>query len=116
MDSFLPSGMTIPEHTTRLDKNHATPAGLPTPPPLTELLLPPLDETISHNELVSKYKELQASNASLWSQIVSVQAQNNYWVQVYDYVEKGLDLKVKEMDALVQENQELKVALSYTMY
>jgi hypothetical protein len=111
MASFVPSSMTIPEQpTTHNDNTHATPPGLPTPPPLTEPPPPPLDENIPHDQLVSKYKELQASNASLWSQIVSLQAQNNNWVQVYEYVEKGLAIKVKEMNDLVRENQQLKVS------
>jgi hypothetical protein len=111
MDPFLPSSMTIPEqNTTHTGNTHATPAGLPTPPPLTEPPPPPLDENIPHDQLVSKYKELQASNASLWSQIVSLQAQNENWVQVYEYIEKGLAVKVKEMNDLVRENQQLKVS------
>ena|SRR5277367_4308273 len=107
MDSFLPS--VVPAHATQLDNTQATLAGLLTPPSLTEAQPAYLDQNIPHDQLVSKYKELQASNASLWTQVVNLQAQNNYWVRVYDYIEKGLAVKVQEMDALVQENKQLKV-------
>ena len=103
----------MPENPAQPDKTDASHAGLPTPPPLTEAPPPPLDENMPHDELVAKCKELQASNVSLWSQVLSLQSQNDYWVQVYDYIEKGLAVKVKEMDVLVQENQQLKVDLHY---
>ena len=109
MDPLLVAGITIPENTAFLAHGNASAAGLLTPPPLTDAQASPLDENIPHPELISKYKELQALNTSLWSQIVDLQAQNNYWVQIYDYIEKGLAVKVKEMNTLVLENQQLKV-------
>jgi len=98
----------MPNH-PNLDKTEAAHGGLPTPPPLTETPQSPLDENTSPDEVVAKCRELQASNASLWSQVVNLQAQNDYWVQVYDLIEKGLAAKVREMDVLVQENTQLKV-------
>ena len=109
MDFLLASDTTAPQTPLFQDQNDAHRAGLPTPPPMTETQTPALDEDLPHHELVLKHKELQAINGSLWSQIVTLQAQNDHWVQVYNYIEKGLDVKVKEMNALVQENQQLKV-------
>lgn len=79
-----------------------------TPTPSTN---PQDKERIPYDDLLSKYAALESANTALQSTIVTVQSQNKYWTTLYTQVEKGLTIKMTEMNALRQENQQLKVSL-----
>ena len=82
----------------------------PTPTDSTTSKAPLDGDQIPYDELLSKYTALQSSNASLQSNVVTLQGQNDYWTKLYTYVEQGLSLKIAELNTLRAENQQLKVS------
>lgn len=81
---------------------------LPLPDGPNQLPLADL-KRLAHAQLVQRCLEAHTWQNKLLSTINSLQSQNNYWTNLYGYVEQGLTKKFAEMEALRQENKELQV-------
>lgn len=94
--------------------NTSNTAEIDLPTPTSSTSPQPLDnaENLPYDQLLLEYHSLQSSNKTLHLNLATQEAQNAYWMRVFTYVEKGLALKIAELDTLKGENQQFKVTLS----
>jgi hypothetical protein len=69
-------------------------------------------DNLSYEELLSDHNTLKTSHRNLLLEKVEMQAKIDYWTRIYTYVEKGVAIKIVEMNTVKQENKELKVCPS----
>jgi hypothetical protein len=92
------------------DHVNSDPVGLLTPPISVTQTRPAAEENrIPYEELLSKHNDLQTLYANLLSEVTKLRSQNEYWMKLYTYVEKGIGIKLAETNKLRKENEQLKV-------
>lgn len=68
------------------------------------------DENIfTFEDPLSDPTALQSAHNILQKQVVNLQTKNEQWIKLFKQVEKGMSIKLAELDSLTKENRNLKV-------
>ena len=77
--------------------------------PSIDLTTPSADGHITYEDLLTKYSTLQWAHNTLQADVRKLNAQNEHWIKVFTHVEKGMSIKLHELDTVKLENSDLKV-------
>ena len=64
---------------------------------------------LNYEDLLSNHIALQSSHNILQKEVCNLRIKNERWLQLFTQVEKGMSIKLAELDTLVIENHDIKV-------